>query len=200
MKAALYLRVSTDDKGQDPENQAIAMRQWASANGHAIVAEYTDRQSGSTPERTALGNMIRDAKRGRFSLLLFWALDRLTREGVFATHQYLQQLAEAGVKWRSHQEPYLETIGPFGDAVVSILAVCAKLERERMIERTRAGIARARAQGVRIGRPPKPISAKQLKAHRDRGLSMSEISKLMGVSRSRLYQVLSESSTVPHKI
>jgi DNA invertase Pin-like site-specific DNA recombinase len=97
-------------------------------------------------------------------VLLFWALDRFSREGVVETLIYLQRLTAYGINWRSHTEQYLDSCGVFRDAVLAILAAIAKQERIRISERTRAGLDRAREKGTRSGRP---IGRPRLVFHRD---------------------------------
>ena len=97
--------------------------------------------------------MWRDAAQRQFDVLLFWSLDRLSREGVLATLLYLQRLNSLGINWRSHTEQYLDSCGVFREAVLAILAAIAKQERIRISERTRAGLDRAREKGTRSGRP-----------------------------------------------
>jgi DNA invertase Pin-like site-specific DNA recombinase len=98
--------------------------------------------------------MLLHASQRKFDILLFWALDRLTREGTLATLQYLERLTSYQVGYKSFTEPYLDSCGTFKDVVISLLATMAKQERLRMGERVRAGIAQARRAGKRIGRPP----------------------------------------------
>jgi DNA invertase Pin-like site-specific DNA recombinase len=152
MKVALYLRVSTDR--QDCENQAAQLREFAARQGWQIVREYTDSgESGAKSDRTALREMFADASRRKFDLLLFWALDRLSREGVLPTLRYLETLTSYGVEWRSFTEQFFDSCGPFRDAVIAIMATLAKQERIRRSERTKAGLAIARAKGKTLGRP-----------------------------------------------
>lgn len=88
-----------------------------------------------------------------FDLVLFWALDRFSREGVLPTLQHLQRLDSYGVAWRSFTEQYLEPTGVFKDAVISIRSTIAKQENIRRSERAKAGLARAKRHGARFGRP-----------------------------------------------
>jgi DNA invertase Pin-like site-specific DNA recombinase len=175
MNAALYLRVSTrtdkrdDDaarqrKRQDVENQRRQLREFCEAQGWQIVAEYIDEESGAKSDRAGFLRMWHDAAQRRFDVLLFWALDRFSREGVIETLTYLQRLTSYGINWRSHTEQYLDSCGVFRDAVLAILAAIAKQERIRISERTRAGLDRAREKGTRSGRP---IGRPRLVFHRD---------------------------------
>jgi DNA invertase Pin-like site-specific DNA recombinase len=97
-KIAIYSRVSTKDKGQDTENQLHQLRDFCSKQeGWTIVHEYVDRVSGKHGDREAFQDMFSAASRREFDVVLFWALDRFTREGVYATLQYLQRLTSYGV-------------------------------------------------------------------------------------------------------
>ena len=144
-RTALYLRVSTDK--QETENQAIQLREFAARQGWQIVHEYCDYETGSKGDRAEFQRMFEDASRRKFDLLLFWALDRLSREGVLETLQHLNRLTSYGIAWRSYTEQFFDSCGPFRDAVIAIMATLAKQERIRRAERTKAGLARVRAAG-----------------------------------------------------
>jgi DNA invertase Pin-like site-specific DNA recombinase len=123
--------------------------------------------------------MWKDAAQRRFDVLLFWALDRFSREGVLETLTYLQRLNSYGINWRSHTEQYLDSCGVFREAVLAILAAVAKQERIRISERTRAGLDRAREKGTRTGRPigrPRVVFRRdQVGELRKEGLSWRQI-------------------------
>jgi DNA invertase Pin-like site-specific DNA recombinase len=157
MRIAIYARVSTDKKGQDPENQLRELRAWCASAGHAIAREYIDRESGrkGTDQRKQFAALFEDAHRRRFDCVLFWALDRFTREGMIPTINYLQRLASYGVGFHSYTEPHLATDDNemVRDILLAVLASLAKQEARRLSERTKAGLARAVAQGKRLGRP-----------------------------------------------
>src|SRR5439155_21235827 len=151
-----YSRVSTRDKGPDVENQLRQLRDFCSKQeGSTIIHEYVDRVSGKHSERDQFREMLAAASRREFDVVLFWALDRFSREGVYATLQHLQRLTSYGVGYRSFTEQYLDSCGLFKDAVISILATIARQERVRLSERTIAGLQRARLQGRIGGRPRK---------------------------------------------
>ena len=120
---------------------------------NAIVAEFTDEMNGKRSDREGFQQMFAAASRREFDCVLFWLLDRFSREGVYETLQHLQRLTSYGVRHRSFTEQYLDSHGLFRDAVVSILATIAKQERIRLSERTIAGLERARSQGRVGGRP-----------------------------------------------
>jgi DNA invertase Pin-like site-specific DNA recombinase len=153
VKVAIYARVSTKDKGQDTDNQATQLREFAAKQGWQIIREYIDHETGAKSDREEFQAMFTDASKRRFDLLIFWSLDRLSREGVLETLQHLNRLTSYGVAYRSFTEQYFDSCGIFKDAVISILATIAKQERVRLSERTRAGLAIARSKGRQLGRP-----------------------------------------------
>ena len=182
MRAAIYTRVSTDK--QETENQAIQLRGFAAKQGWQIIREYCDYETGSKSERAEFQRMFEDASKRKFDLLLFWSLDRLSREGAYETLTHLNRLTSYGVGWRSYTEQYLDSTGIFREAVISILAVIAKQERIRRSERTRAGLARVRASGKALGRPRvlNGQHASQITLLRGQGLSGREIGRRLGIS------------------
>jgi DNA invertase Pin-like site-specific DNA recombinase len=189
---ALYSRVSTKDRGQDTENQLVQLREFAAKQDWQIVAEYVDHTSGSHSDREQFQQMFADASRSKFDLVLFWSLDRLSREGVLETLQHLQRLTAHGVGWRSYTEQFLDSVGPFRDAVLAILACLAKQERIRIGERTRAGLDIARAKGKRLGRPTVAVDAAQVRRLRAEGMPFAEIARQLGVSQGTAFRASKE--------
>jgi DNA invertase Pin-like site-specific DNA recombinase len=182
MKVALYLRVSTDK--QETENQAVQLREFAEKQGWHLVREYCDYESGAKSERAEFTQMFADASKRRFDLLLFWALDRLSREGVLPTLQHLNTLTSYGIAWRSYTEQFFDSCGPFREAVIAIMATLAKQERVKRSERTRAGLARVRAAGQALGRP-KTLNGQhsaEITRLQSQGLSLRAISRELGIS------------------
>src|SRR5277367_5432702 len=157
MKVGIYTRVSKADGSQDPENQLRELRTFCERQGWEITQVYTDHASGKRSDRAAFKRLMADASKRKFDTLLFWAMDRFSREGIEATLSYLRQLAEYGVGYRSYQEPFFDSAGPFKEFMISAFATFASLERARISERTLAGLAKARALG-RIGGRPKTDS------------------------------------------
>jgi|SRR5579859_455205 len=151
MKVALYARVSTAE--QTNENQLLDLRKYCDGHGHKIVATYEDTGSGGKANRKQLKQMLADAAAHKFELLLFWHLDRLTREGTFKALLYLNQLSEYEVAWKSLQQEYLDTSTPYGRIVVAVTAEIANMFLEDISQKTKAGLARARAKGKFGGRP-----------------------------------------------
>src|SRR5438445_1767148 len=182
MKTAIYARVSTKDKGQDTENQLVQLREFAAKQDWQITREYVDRDTGSKSDREEFQAMFADGSRRKFDLLLFWSLHRLSREGVLESLQHLNRLTSYGVGYRSYTEQYFDSCGAFRDAVIAIVATVAKQERVRISERTRAGLATARAKGKRLGRPRVNVDVAEVGRLRGEGKSFAHIAKKLGVS------------------
>jgi DNA invertase Pin-like site-specific DNA recombinase len=184
-RVALYARVSTRDKGQEPNNQLGELRDFCQRQGWIVVRQYLDQSSGKRGDnRPEFQKMFESAARREFDIVLFWALDRFSREGVVATLNYLERLTTAGVNWRSFTEPYLDSCGMFKDAVLAILAVMAKQERVRLSERTLAGLEVARKAGRIGGRRRAVFSRDRVAQMRSEGHSLSEIAKAVGISKT----------------
>lgn len=149
MKCAIYARVSTVD--QEPENQLIELRRYAEVRGWS-VEEYVDRGvSGARDSRPALDRLVADARRRKVDVLLCWRLDRLGRN-LRHLVVLLEELRTVGVAFVSLNEG-IDATTPAGKLQLHILAALAEFERERIRERVKAGLARAKAQGTRLGRP-----------------------------------------------
>jgi DNA invertase Pin-like site-specific DNA recombinase len=187
-RCALYGRISTRDKGQEVENQLVQLRDFAVKQGWEIVFEFTDSESGSKSDRPQFQEMFKAASQRKFDVLLFWSLDRLSREGVLETLQHLNRLTSHGVNYRSFTEQYFDSCGIFKDAVISILATVAKQERIRISERVRAGVAHARAKGKRLGRPALKIDGGKVRELREAGKSFEEIGSALGVSAASAWR------------
>ncbi len=190
MQVALYARVSTRDKGQDTENQLAQLRAFAASQKWAVIREYVDRATGKHSDREQFRRLFEDASQRKFDLVLFWSLDRFSREGVLETLHHLQRLAQYGVGYRSFTEQYLDSCGIFKDAVLSILATIAKQERIRISERVHAGLAKARRQGRIGGRPRLVLSHAKVLALSQDGATIREIAEEMGVSPASIHRIL----------
>ncbi len=154
-RVAIYLRVSTDD--QHAENQLLQLREFCGRwEGHELVGEYVDRESGTMGrrERRDFDRMFGDAARRRFDVLLFWALDRFSREGIRKTIAYLERLDQCGVAFKSYTEPFLDTDNELiAHIVLGVTSYYAQQEALRISDRTKAGLERARRSGKVLGRP-----------------------------------------------
>ncbi|HVP57786.1 MAG TPA: recombinase family protein [bacterium] len=185
-RAGLYLRVSTID--QHPETQLLDLRQMAAQRGYEIVKEYTDRISGVKVRRPGLDELMRDARRGRFDVVMTWACDRIAR----STRHLLETLDELNhlhVGFVSYREQ-IDTEGPLGKALMTIIGAVAELERNLIIERVRAGMRRARLEGRQIGRKPLELDRDAIHQDRKHGLSLGQIAKAHRISRATVHRVL----------
>lgn len=178
-----YARVSTTD--QNPQLQLDALREAGAAR------IFTDHGvSGSTANRPELAKCLDHLRNG--DVLTVWKLDRLGRNTQHVL-TVVEELTSRGVGFRSLTEG-LHTDGPMGKAMLTIMAAFAQLERDTMIERTRAGLAAAAANGRKGGRPRKVDDADAAKARqlRDKGIAATDIAKMLGVSRATVYRYLAE--------
>jgi DNA invertase Pin-like site-specific DNA recombinase len=185
-RAALYMRVSTLD--QHPETQLYDLRQMAQQRGYQIVEEYTDRISGAKAKRPGLDAMMRDARRGRFDVVLVWASDRIARS-VKHFLDVLDELNRLNIEFISFREQ-IDTGGPLGRAVVVIIGAIAELERNLIVERVRAGMRRAKLEGRHIGRKPLVLDRDAILRDRQRGHSLGQLAKSYLVSRATIHRVL----------
>ena len=153
-----------------------------------------DHETGGTSKRAHFQRMFADARAGKFDLLLFWSLDRLSREGVAATLGHLERLTSYGVGWRSHTEEYLDSTGLFKDAVIAILATIAKQERIRRSERAKAAIQRLQRKGTtdHLGRPHVVFNREKARELAAQGMSYAKIGGKLGVSAMTVYRVLAK--------
>lgn len=191
MNVAIYARVSTKDKGQDTENQVAQLRAFAATQNWKISAEYIDHASGKTSDRDQFQQLFADASKRLFDAVLFWSLDRFSREGALETLKLLDRLTSYGVRWRSYTEQYIDSCGIFRDAILSILATIAKQERIRLSERTVAGLQRAKAQGRKGGRPVRIFDRRKALDMKQSGMSLREIGAELGVPWSTVRRALS---------
>lgn len=186
---AIMARVSTAK--QETLNQLAQLREFASKQGWTIYAEYVDVVTGSgKKQRKEFDRMMEAARQKKFDLVLFWALDRLSREGTLETLQHLQRLTSFGVDWRSYTEQYIDSCGMFRDVVISLLATMARQERLQIGERTRAGLERARKAGKILGRPRLELDQADLAARLARGESSRTIARGLGVSQALIIKTL----------
>jgi DNA invertase Pin-like site-specific DNA recombinase len=187
-RAAIYLRVSTLD--QHPENQCFDLQQLAQQRQFEIVGTYEDRISGAKARRPGLDQMMKDARRGQFEVVVVWACDRLARS-VRHFLEVLDELNHLNIEFVSFREQ-LDTGGALGRAVVTIISVVAELERALIIERVRAGMRRAKLEGRHIGRPSLAVDRQAVLRHRTNGQSLTQIAKTFGVGRATISRILKE--------
>ena len=188
-KAALYLRVSTLD--QHPETQVHDLRSLATQRSLEIVKEYVDHGiSGTRARRPGLDELMQDARRGRFDIVLVWSCDRLARS-VKHFLDVLDELNHLNVEFLSFREQ-IDTGGALGRAIVIIVGAIAELERSLIIERVRAGMRRAKQEGRHVGRIPLDLDRASILRHRAHGQSLSQMAKTFQVSRATISRVLKQ--------
>ena len=195
-RAAIYLRVSSID--QHPETQLHDLEVMAQQRGLEIVQRYTDRITGTRARRPGLDEMMADARRHRFDVLLVWASDRLARS-VRHFLEVIDELNHLGIEFISFREQ-LDTAGPLGRAVVVIIGAIAELERSLIVERVRAGMRRAKLEGRHIGRRPLDVDRAAVLRDRQRGLSLTEVAKAHRISRAFVSKIVRDARNEPgHK-
>jgi len=190
-RAVLYTRVSTVD--QNLQTQLLDLQQLAAQRGYEIVHAYEDRISGAKSRRPGLEELMRDARRGRFDIVLVWACDRIAR----STRHFLEILDELnrlGIEFVSFREQ-IDTGGPLGRAIVVIIGAIAELERSLIVERVRAGMRRARLEGRHIGRRPLELDRAAILRDRQYGMSLGQIARAHGISRTTAHKVVHEQRT-----
>ena len=194
-RVAIYLRVSKDDGSQETDNQLLQLRDFCGRwEGHELVAEYIDRESGTRGrrERKDFDKMFADAARRRFDVVLFWALDRFSREGIRKTIAYLERLDACGVAFKSYTEPFLDTDNELiAHIVLGVTSYYAQQEAIRISDRTRAGLERARRNGKVLGRPDgfarwTPVLAEM----KEREFSQGRMSRETGLSYNTVKKYL----------
>jgi len=159
MKVALYARVSKDEVAsdgsfQDPENQLVPMRKFCELMGWTVTKEFVDRASGGSANRPEFQSMLAEVKQRHFDLILVWALDRFSREGMTSTLSYIKTLRQYKTGLKSLQESWLDTTQEgVSDLLLAFMAWVAAEEKRKISERTKAGLQRKRAEGQVLGRP-----------------------------------------------
>ena len=188
-KIALYARVSTDK--QTVENQLLELRSLCERLGYSVVQEYTDNGiSGAKgrDERPALNALLKDASRRRFDMVMCWSIDRLGRS--------LQNLVEILNELQSlkidlyFQQQGMDTSTPSGRMIFSVFGAIGEFERNLIRERVIAGQQRAKASGVKLGRPTKMNDGirNAVKLLRDKGLGIKQIAKQLQIGVGTVYK------------
>src|ERR1700752_687449 len=189
-RAALYSRISTGD--QHLETQLLDLREMAKQRGLEIVREYSDVISGAKSKRPGLDSLMSDARRHRFDILVVAAFDRIARN-VRHFLEVLDELNHLNIQFISLREN-IDTGGPLGRAMLTIIGAIAELERSLIVERVKAGMRRAKLEGRRIGRTPLNIDREQVVADRKSGMSLTMVSKKHHISRASVCRLVKESS------
>jgi len=187
-RAAIYCRVSTAD--QHPETQLYDLREMAKQRGYQIVREYSDVISGAKSKRPGLDALMADARRRKFDVVLVAAFDRIAR----STRHFLEvldALNHLGIEFVSFREN-IDTGGPLGRAMLTIIGAISELEKSLIVERVKAGMRRAKLEGRRIGRKPLDIDREQVVRDRHSGMSLRQVARKHGISRASVVRLTKE--------
>jgi len=198
MRTALYARVSTSDKGQDPEMQLRELREYCQRRDFTIAGEYVDvGVSGSKDSRPELNKLMLDAAKRKFDAVVVWRFDRFARS-VSHLLRALETFRSVGIEFVSYSEA-IDTSTPVGKMTFTVLGAVAELERSLIIERVRAGVRNARAKGKRLGRPRVAVDRGRIARLRDSGASWSEVCDATGLSAGTARRCLAKipSATMP---
>jgi DNA invertase Pin-like site-specific DNA recombinase len=181
-------------EGQNAENQLLELREYAKAQKWEAV-EYIDYETGKNSDRDAFRRLFEDGSRKKFDVVLVWALDRMSREGIGETFEHLKRLKQYGVSFESYSEPQFRTTGPYGEIfselMIALAAWMAKTERLKISERTKAGLERARLEGRIGGRRATMFDRDKVRKLRASGFSWRAVAKKMGISQSTIRDALS---------
>ena len=180
-RVAIYARVSTVYRGQDPETQLLALREYAARRGFVLVGEYIDYASGTREDRPQYRALLEMARKRQIDVVLVWRYDRFARSTQALVHA-LKEFHSLGVDFISAQEN-IDTTTPQGEMIFTVMASLAQFESALMSERVKAGMARAKAQGKRISRAPiaKQVQERIAALHAQ-GLSIQQIRKQLCIA------------------
>jgi len=186
-RLALYARVSTTVQSTD--SQLLDLRRYTRERGWNIFQEYVDEGiSGTKDSRPALNELMNDAKKRRFDVVLVWRFDRFARS---TKHLILalEEFKNLGVDFVSYQEN-IDTSSPLGSAIFTIISAVAQLERDIIAERVKAGLRRAKEIGKKLGRPRAEVSKGEIYRLHSHGLSLRKIATQLNISKSTVAKYL----------
>ena len=190
-RVALYARVSTLDKGQDPQTQLDQLRDYAQRRNFEVMGEFIDYASGTTQDRVQYKLMMEAARKRKLDVVLVWRYDRFARS-TQALVNAMKEFQSMGIDFISYQEN-IDTTTPTGELIFHVMASLAQFESSLISQRVKAGMARAKAQGKRISRPTISMDRQnEIFDLQTQGLSMNKISKQLGIAYGTVYNYLSK--------
>lgn len=192
-RAAIYARISTADDRQTLTNQLRELQEYAARSSWEIVATFTDQLSGAAKARPGLEQLMEAASRRQFEIVLIWDLSRLTRKGPASAFELIERLKASGVDLHSYREEYFRTAGPLGAVLIAVAAFFAEYERSTMQARIKAGLDRARSEGVTLGRPEvvnRELVRQIRNHHQIDHLSIRQIAEQMGLKKSTVGRIV----------
>ena len=187
-RVGIYARVSTRHGGQDLDTQLLPLRRYALDRGWKIVGEWQDQESGGKEDRIGLAALMNAARKRQLDAVLVFRFDRFAR----STRQLLgamDELRSLGVDFVSYSEN-IDTSSPAGQVMFTIISAFAEFERTIIRERVCSGLARARQQGTRLGRPPIRLKLRdQVLALKQQGLPVRQVAQMVGVSSATVSRI-----------
>jgi DNA invertase Pin-like site-specific DNA recombinase len=194
VKVALYARVSTKDKEQNPETQLLKLRDYCKRSNYDIYKEYVEYVSGVRKSRPEFEKLMSAARLHYFDKVIVTKLDRFGRSAIDLLNS-IQSLQHYGIDFVCTYQP-IDTAGPMGKFLLVVLSGVAELEREMIRERVKDGLERARAQGIKLGRPKTEVNTQEvvqlyLALHSER-----KVAEKAGISKSTVHRVLAGSKTI----
>ena len=187
IRAALYARVSTSDKNQNPETQLKQLREYSKRRKFLITQEYIDYGSGTNGDRVRLKQLMQEARKRKFEVLIVWKYDRFARS-VSMHVKSLDEFNSLGIDFISLQEG-TDTTTPQGKLFFHMAAGFAEFESSLIGSRVKAGMELARSKGKQIGRTPvSPADIKKIKELRRKKMSLNEISQRLDIPRSTVHK------------
>ncbi len=178
-RVAIYARVSTTEQSTD--SQLLDLRRYVRERGWNIFKEYVDEGiSGTKDSRPGLNELMNDAKKRRFGVVLVWRFDRFARSTRHLINA-LEEFKNLRIDFVSYQEN-IDTSSPLGSAIFTIISAVAQLERDIIAERVKAGLRRAKENGKKLGRPRAAIDPAEIHRLREQGMSFRAIARQLGVS------------------
>ena len=187
---ALYARVSTKDQGQELETQLQPLRDWVAAQGRDDFNIYTDQASGADLDRPVWRRLSKDWRTGVIDTVAVLRLDRAFRS-VVDMHNVLAELEGRGIRFAAITQP-IDTGTPVGKLLITVLGGVAEFERDMISERVKEGLARAKRQGIKLGRKRKPLSPDRAAIYLEKFGNPAAAAAALGVSRSTLYSRIKE--------
>ena len=190
-EAVIYARCSTDETRQDVENQLVPLRRYAEGMGYEVVAEYVEYVRGGDSNRPEFQKMMGAVRQHKFDVVLVWSLDRFSREGIFQTLSYIKTMREHHIALKCLQDGLIDTTdSATADLIIALLSWVAKREKDRISERTQAGLERARRKGVRLGKRPKKIDFKRVWEEYERQGSINKASKVLPIGYGTTHRIV----------
>jgi len=186
-KVAIYVRVSTKDQSVDM--QLNDLERYSKERGFKVFKTYKDNGvSGTKDKRAGLNQLMDDAKKRKFDIVLVWRFDRFARSTKHLVNA-LYEFRNLGIDFISYQEN-IDTSSPLGEAIFTIISAMATLERDIIAERVRGGLRKAKANGKKLGRPNGDVDIDKVIDYKKQGKSVREIAKEMKLSRGKVERTL----------